>query len=70
MAAYGSIEIAVMMDKGDIKKAENKANSYNIKNVELVIETTDGRIIEFDSKKRTINDINIEWETEFDDEAC
>ena len=70
MTTYGSIEIAVMMDKGDIEKAEKKVNSYNIKNAKLVIETTDGRIIEFDSKKRTINDIDVTWETEFDDEAC
>lgn len=70
MAEYGSFEIAVVSNKGGILKSEKEVNSYNVKHVKVIIETTDGRIVVFDSKKRTINDINVTWETEFDDEAC
>lgn len=70
MAVYGTIEISAMLDKGNILKAEKVLNSYNVKNVKLTIETIDGNKAIFDTRTCSINDINVTWETEFDDEVC
>ncbi|MGG3890305.1 hypothetical protein [Metabacillus fastidiosus] len=68
MDTYGTIEIAVKMNNVTMEEAFKQLNGYNIKDMELIIKTTNDRKIVFNTEDATINDANPDWESEFDDE--
>lgn len=70
MAVYGEIKFDVMLDEESIENALTALNDYNVKHAYIVIETINGRMLIFDTKKRTVNDFSVQWETVFNDEAC
>jgi hypothetical protein len=70
MVSYGEITIAVQM-KGDLLKANTTLNSHNVRSIKTVIETIEGNVIVLDTDTRTINDIDVVWEVEHnEEEAC
>lgn len=70
MAAYGEIKFDVMLDEETIQDALISLNDYNVKHAFIIIETTNGRVLMFDTKTRTVNDFSVQWETIITDEAC
>lgn len=70
MAVYGEIKFDVVLDENSIQEALSALNDYNVKHAYIVIETTSGRFLIFDTKKRTVNDFSVEWESIISDEAC
>lgn len=70
MTVYGEIKFDVVLDESSIQEALAALNDYSVKHAYIVIETTSGRFLIFDTKKKTINDFSVIWETVVTDEAC
>ncbi|MGM7720570.1 hypothetical protein [Metabacillus sp. Hm71] len=70
MAVYGEIKFDVSLDEETIQDALVALNDYNVRHAFIIIETTNGGMLIFDTKERTVNNFNVQWETVLSDEAC
>ncbi|KMY49615.1 hypothetical protein [Peribacillus loiseleuriae] len=71
MDVYAQVKIdLVLFNGGSIEEAGISLHDDIIKDTKVIITTTNGREIIFDSKKSEINNVEVSWEAEYDDEVC
>lgn len=71
MDIYGQIKFdLVMKNGGSILQAYKELNSLSINQSYHIFITEDGKVIVFSSDKKEINNVDVKWESEYDDEVC
>ena len=70
MSVYGDLNFSVVLDDDlTLEEAFLLLNSYNIKNTSIVVELLNGRKVSFDTISRTINNVEVDWQTQFNKES-
>lgn len=69
MSVYGDLNFSVSIDENlSLEEAFLLLNSYNIKNTSIVVELLNGNTVTFNTKDRTINDLEVDWQTVYNDD--